>query len=161
MRQSVACRWRRAGRPRIAPGGSSRTFAASFYKSLSTAVLGKEITGGVMKRPEYREAGKVGSCENCSAWKDVGTRRGVWGARVEMKLLAPHCPPCAPEKMLDDMIGSRFSLGGTRAPVSFLNTRAPKPPGSGCTPHFAQEKRSQRHRGFQHPTPTSERFCSI
>ena len=46
------------------------------------AVGFRGVWGGVLKRPENREAGKVGSCDNCSAWKDAGTRRGGWGARV-------------------------------------------------------------------------------
>ena len=80
-----------------------------------------------MKRTEYREAGKVGSCENCSAWKDAGTRRGVWGARVALKLCAPECPPSALEKHGNSWSTRSWNGGHSRATELPTHTR-PQPP---------------------------------
>ena len=48
---------------------------------------------GVMKRPEYREAGKVGSCENCSAWKDARHAPGGLGGACVQKPACAWLPP--------------------------------------------------------------------
>ena len=101
------------------------------------------VWGGVMKRPEYREAGKVGSCENCSAWKDARARAGGFGgARVFMLLFAPECPPSALEKTRQFMVHSQLQWGAL-ARQRASNTHAPpKPPGA------------------WRPSPTALPFCT-
>ena len=83
-----------------------------------------------MKRPEYREAGKIGSCENCSAWKEVGARRGVWGARVFMLLFAPECPPSALEKTRQFMVHAQLEWGALMRQRASNTHAPPKPPGA-------------------------------
>ena len=85
--------------------------------------------GGALKRPEYRETGKVGSCENCSAWKDARHAPGGGGggggeARVFMLLFAPECPPSALEKTRQLIIHSQLEWGAL-ARNHASNTPAP------------------------------------
>ena len=92
-----------------------------------------------MKRPEYREAGKVGSCENCSAWKDAGTRRGGgWGARVCWKPMARECPPfqLRVDHELPCFLQRRW--GALRRKQQHEHTRPPNPPARG-------DRRPQRY----------------
>ena len=100
-----------------------------------------------MKRPEYREAGKVGSCENCSAWKDARARAGGFGGRVCscccLRRSAPHLRwrkhgnSCSTRSWNGghsrwsrdgDSWQPSTSVGGQFSANRLTTTRAPQPP---------------------------------
>ena len=92
---------------------------------------GKGGRGGVMKRPEYREAGKVGSCENCSAWKDVGTRPGGLGGAWVSESVGAEVPPfqLRVDHELPCFLQRRW--GALRRNQRHGHTRPPNPPAHG------------------------------
>ena len=84
------------------------------------------------------ESKEVRSYKRWSASNTDRTRRGVWGARVEMKLLALECPPAATEKTPQFTVDWLRRLGGTSAQPSFRHTRAPQTPRGWLTALLAE-----------------------
>ena len=80
-----------------------------------------------MKRPEYREAGKVGSCENCSAWKDVPAPGGLGGRVCSCRCLRLSAPHLRFRKHGNSW-STRSWNGGHFSANRFTYTRAPQTP---------------------------------
>ena len=87
---------------------------------------------GVMKRPEYWEAGKVGNCENCSAWKGRGPRAGGFGGRVCSCCCLRRSAPHLRWRKHGNSWSTRSCNGGhSRASELPTHTRPPNPPAHG------------------------------
>ena len=83
---------------------------------------------GVMKRPEYREAGKVGSCENCSAWQDARHAPGGLGGACVQKPACAWVPPICVWENARWHGWLVVPMGGTRSQTTSLTHAPPQTP---------------------------------
>ena len=87
---------------------------------------------------------KVAVCRMVALWATVATRRGVWGARVSMPLIAPECPPSALEKTRQFIVHSQLEWGALQREQIHLHTRPQNPPARGARPSMRYNFRNSQ-----------------